>query len=35
MKEQLIAEVSSIENEKLMEFILNLIISFKKKWGLS
>lgn len=34
MREQLIAEVSSIENEALIEFILNLILSFKRKWGI-
>lgn len=34
MREKLIAEVSTIENEKFAEFILNLIISFKRKWGI-
>lgn len=34
MREQLIAEVSTIENEVFIEFILNLIISFKRKWGI-
>lgn len=34
MREQLIAEVNSIENEALIEFILNLILSFKRKWGI-
>lgn len=33
MREQLIAEVSSIEDEKFARFILDLIISFKRKWG--
>ncbi len=34
MKEKLVAEVSSIENEALTEFILNLILSSKRKWGI-
>lgn len=33
MTEKLIAEVSTIENEKFAGFILDLIISFKRKWG--
>lgn len=34
MREQLIAEIRSIKDEKFLEFILNLIISFKEKWGI-
>nr|DAF71823.1 MAG TPA: hypothetical protein [Caudoviricetes sp.] len=32
MKEQLITEIQSIQDEKFLQFILNTIISFKNKW---
>jgi hypothetical protein len=32
MKEQLITEIQSIQDEKFLQFILNTIISFKQKW---
>ena len=34
MKEQLITEIQSIQDEKFLQFILNTILSFKKKWGI-
>lgn len=34
MKEQLITEIKSIQDEKFLQFILNTILSFKKKWGI-
>mgnify|MGYP000130071098 CR=1 FL=1 len=34
MKEQLITEIQSIQDEKFLRFILNTILSFKKKWGI-
>ena len=34
MKEQLITEIQSIHDEKFLQFILNTILSFKKKWGI-
>lgn len=34
MKEQLITEIQNIQDEKFLHFILNTILSFKKKWGI-
>lgn len=34
MKEQLITEIQSIQDEKFLQFILNTILSFKHKWGI-
>lgn len=34
MKEQLITEIQSIQDEKFLQFILNTIISFKQKRGI-
>ena len=34
MKEQLITEIQSIQDEKFLQLILNTIISFKQKWGI-
>nr|DAP20590.1 MAG TPA: hypothetical protein [Caudoviricetes sp.]DAP20705.1 MAG TPA: hypothetical protein [Caudoviricetes sp.] len=34
MKEQLITEIQSIQDEKFLQFILSTILSFKKKWGI-
>lgn len=34
MKEQLITEIQSIQDEKFLQFILITILSFKKKWGI-
>ena len=34
MKEQLITEIQSIQDEKFFHFILKTIISFKQKWGI-
>ena len=34
MKEQLITKIQSIQDEKFLQFILNTILSFKKKWGI-
>lgn len=34
MKEQLITEIQSIQDEKFLQFILNTILSFKKKLGI-
>jgi hypothetical protein len=34
MKEQLITEIQSIQDEKFLQFILKTIISFKNKWGI-
>lgn len=34
MKEQLITEIQSIQDEKFLQFILNTILSFKKKCGI-
>ena len=33
-KEQIIEIVNGIENENFLEFICNLLNSFKKKWGI-
>lgn len=33
-REIIIKTVSEIENEKLLRFIYDLLISFKKKWGI-
>lgn len=32
-KKKIIDIVKDIENDKYIEFIYNLLISFKKKWG--
>ena len=34
MKEKLITEIQSIQDEKFLQFILNTILSFKHKWGI-
>lgn len=33
MREKLITEISNIQDDKFAEFILNLILPFKRKWG--
>lgn len=33
-KEQIIEMVQKISNARYLEFIYNLLISFKKKWGI-
>ena len=33
-KEKIIEMVNMIENERYLKFIYDLLISFKKKWGI-
>lgn len=33
-KEQIINVVKEIENSKYLEFIYDMLLSFKKKWGI-
>lgn len=33
-REQIIDMVNRIEDEKVLQFIFNLLISFEKKWGI-
>lgn len=34
LKQEIIGLINGIESENLLTFIRNLIISFKKEWGL-
>ena len=33
-KEKITKEINTIENDKFLEFFYNLLLSFKKKWGI-